>query len=116
ALRAIGQMQLALQGVHRENIIEGTLTAILLADSTMTLSEFTRVVAAGAVAGSRLADSTLDLTEFSRVVANNAIVPGKVLVNELSEFTDDVGIVVSGELRNAAGTHYLNLDAGANQG
>lgn len=110
-LRAVGQNQIALQGVHRENVIDKTLDAIKLADTTLTLTEFTRIVADEAVPGAKFASATLDLTEFSRVVADNAIVAGKLSVNELSEIADDVGIVVSGELRNAAGTRYIDLDA-----
>jgi hypothetical protein len=86
-LRAVGTSQLALAGVERENLIAKVVNAALLDDNI------------------------LDLTQFSRVVLDNAIVATKLSVNELSEIVDDAGIIIHGELRNAAGTRYINLDA-----
>ncbi len=87
ALRSVGKHQLKLGGVERENLIDAAIDA------------------------AKLDDGILDLTQFSRVVASNAIIGDKLAVDELSEIIPNAGIIISGELRNAAGTRYIDLDA-----
>lgn len=75
---------------------------------------FSGVLAAGTiltgylVVAGNLANGAVDR---AAVVVDGTITAAKLNVGTLSAVTPNAGIIVSGELRNAAGTRYINLSA-----
>lgn len=95
---AVSNRALALDAVARDNIIDREIDASKIA--LLGLNE-TGIFA--------------NLVIEGRVIVDDAIIARHIFVGSLDEIADDVGIVVHGELRNAAGLRYINLDAVGSQ-
>jgi hypothetical protein len=56
-------------------------------------------------------DQLVNLAVSEGKIQAGAVTAGKINVGTLEEISDDAGIIVSGQLRNLAGTRFIDLDA-----
>lgn len=124
AAGTITATQIAAKTITAGNIAALTITADLLAANTITGDK----IAANTITATNIFVGTItsDLMAANSIIAGkiaagainaaNLIVDGtitanKLAVSELREISPNVGVIVNGELRNAAGTRYINLNA-----
>lgn len=114
AAGAITAVKLAAGSVETDKLAAAAVTAAKIAADTITAGQIaagaisTSELSAGAVAAGKIAAGAINAASL---IVDGIITAAKLAVSELSEIAPDVGIVISGELRNASGTRFINLDA-----